>query len=98
MVIRWIIEHENLQECLPHYLACGKDTKKNLQALESMKEAYATLTSVKQGQNGTFRNVVLSAMVSNGQERSQSQLAKVIGAFRYMIKKTVQWHVHSDTT
>jgi hypothetical protein len=64
--IVWIfLKHDSLKELLLEYTTSNKGSKKTLQALGSMWEAYATLTFARQGKSSLFRNVLMTTMVSN---------------------------------
>jgi hypothetical protein len=97
-VVRRIMEHEIVRAFLPKHINFNKGLKKALHALGNMHEAYATLTSAKQGQNSQYRNVLVIVMVSNAQNTSQIHIANAIGASRYMIQKTLECHVHVNET
>jgi hypothetical protein len=45
------MEHGIVRALLPKHISSSKGLKKALQALGSMREAYATLTSARQGEN-----------------------------------------------
>jgi hypothetical protein len=88
----------NYEGNLPKHISSNKGLEKALQALGSMREAYLTLTYVRQGQNFQYRNVLVTSMVSNSTNTNQIQIANAIGASRYMIQKALEHHVHVNET
>lgn len=80
------------------YITSSKGLEKALQALGSMREAYAKLTFVRQGLNSLFKNILVTIVVSNATNTSQLHIAKTIGATRYMVQKAMERHVHVDET
>jgi hypothetical protein len=48
-IVQRIVEHESFRALLPTYITFSKGSKKTLQALGNMREAYAELTSTRQG-------------------------------------------------
>ncbi len=92
------MEHERFKALLFEYIISNKGSKKALQALSTMQEAYATLTFVKQSQNPLFINVLITVVVSNATYTNHQHITKTIGATKYMVWKVVECHAHMDET
>jgi hypothetical protein len=70
---------------IPHYARLGKEAKSNRAVMDAMKVAYAYITTTQHFKNLTFKNVLLSIVVSTSADTNQMHIAKIIGASRYFI-------------
>jgi len=92
------IEHYGVQQYLPNYVKHGKDAKNNHKLVGAIKTIYNQLVATRHNQHLTYKNVLLSAIVSANGRRSQNHIAKTIGAHRYSIQKAVVRCIHVHYT
>lgn len=59
-----LLKHREVEDLLPNYVRNGNLFEANKGMLESMRVAYNNLVGKKQSQHLTFKNVLLSSMVS----------------------------------
>jgi hypothetical protein len=74
-----------VEDLLPDYVRNGKLFETNRGMLESVRLAYNTLVGIKQSQHLTFKNVLLSSVVSNNVNSNQRHIARSLGASRYYV-------------
>ncbi len=55
-----------------------------------------TLVGIRQSQHLTFKNVLLSSVVSNNVNSNQRHMAKSLGTSRYSVKNAVVKRIHVD--
>jgi histidyl-tRNA synthetase len=84
-VLKRYLDKENVQAFFLESIRHGRDTKKKLKLLESMKDAYAQLVA----QKTKDKNVFFTIVVSNQIGPSQRYISRTIGCTKYLLSKAI---------
>jgi len=88
-------DHHEVEDLLLDYVRNGKLFEVDTRMLENMRLAYNTLVGTRQNQHLTFKNVLLSSVVSNN-VFNKSHIARSLGASRHFVKNVVVRKTHVD--
>jgi hypothetical protein len=88
------LDKDNVQGLLPQFVKDASDIKHKLGLFENLKIAYAQLVAQKSKENLSYRNTLLTIVVSNEVGPSQRYISKTIGGSRYLLSKAVTHRIH----
>jgi hypothetical protein len=88
-IICRLLKHHSVENLLPNYVTSGRLFEGDKGMLENMKVAYGNLVGTRQNLNLTFKNVLLSAVVSNNVTSNQRHIARSLGGSKYSVKNAM---------